>query len=182
MKTTKTNCNEKQNDYNDLVCIQNLTSEIDNNELQAFKNVAGYCVSRLNQECSSCVSFGKQQTVDDSTVDFISCASFKKGSLTRPSEQVVTLLSYANNLFSQEQHNLQKEKNIVKKLVDSMMMCDIVNTFPQCHNMARDLVSRFFRIRLGVYTKQLTVQSRDNKNNVSLSSKTVAMKQAVQKY
>ncbi len=62
-----------------------------------------------------------------------------------------------------------------------MLKCNIISSFPQCHDVARNILSRWLRVRIGIVAKQLTAEQRV-KNKVNLSSKSIAMRQAVKKY
>ena len=150
-------------------------------ESEALKYLAGYCVSHLQQDCVLCMKLSKSQHPDVPD-GFIIFAIYKEDCRVRPSNEVVSLLQYAENYFRQKEQNLHGTKNIHKSLLSTLLKNDITNKFSKCHNVAKNLLSHWLRIRIGIVAKQLTFEHCGDKNKVNLSSKSIAMRQAVQKY
>ncbi len=96
--------NDEKTDEDDADCIQQVIPLMQHNEYEALKYIAGYCVKHLHQNCEPCMKFCKSQQLNE-PIDFISLTSFKEGCLVRPSQEVVSMLLYAEN------HFIQKEKH-----------------------------------------------------------------------
>ncbi len=147
-------------------------------EQEAFKYVAGYCVFQVNAICTTCKLFIENSHI---TPEFIQLMSYKEGCLRVPSEPVLKLLTCANNLFCRVQQNLVNEESVLKKLLINISKHDVTKDFPLCHNVCDHLLNCFFRMRLHMLSKTLSAD-HNVKTSVNLSSKSIAMRQAVKKY
>ena len=79
------------------------------------------------------------------------------------------------------QQNLINEEGILKKLLITKSKHNVIKDFPICHNVYDCLLNCFVRLRLHMLSKTLSTD-QNVKTLVNLSSKSIAMRQAVKKY
>ena len=131
----------EENDKDDSEYNEKVIPVMQKSESEALKYVLGYCVSHLQLDCVLCMKFSKVSSQMAEPVDFITFASSRESCLARPSNEVVSLLQYAKNYFRQKEKYLHGIKNIHKSLLNTLLESDITNTFPKCHNTAKNLSS-----------------------------------------
>jgi len=133
---------------------------------QAMNNVdanvlyllAGWSTHREKQKLSSCTECLSAMCGDarDAPPEVALTAEKSYSGLTYPSSAIYAAVQVAEELFRCHQSSLLTMANVENYLRQEFDRHFDSSNFPQCHVAVRSVVSRFFRLRLHIYSKHLT--------------------------
>lgn len=138
--------------------------------------IAGWAVfkekSRI-KNCPTCLSSmigDKSDAPEQSLLTVLK--SFSTGSgLTHPSKTIFEAVIAAESLFQKNRANLTGSANILSYLMKGFTSQFVVSNFPTCHNVLRNIVSRYFRLRIYMLATKMTADFRQERAQVQHGSR-----------
>lgn len=163
------------------------TSTLCQAERASLHYLAGYCIRRVEENtrtCTECIHAVKVQGGSEiAEAALTNLKEYKKGALTHCTDSAMDLFTRAESSFRQAQDELKGKKNIVYQLTSHFLQSSSDIVIPNCHDLKKKLLGRFFTVRLYIYAKQ---QAEAIKRSIEkkragdvLGSKSVAMRSLV---
>jgi hypothetical protein len=138
--------------------------------------IAGWTVfkekSKIKQ-CQACLSAVLGDKTDASEHSLLTeLKSFSTGAgLTYPSKIVFEILIAAESLFQSNRASLTSVSNVYCFLMQGFSSQFAISHLPTCHNVLKNIVSRFFRLRIHMLAKKMTGDLRKSGDAVQYGSK-----------
>lgn len=168
----------------DAVCSE-ASGMFDVCENNALGYLAGWIAFKLKSKvscCAQCSEFLSQRESDDgsSVVDsaelqltLIKSYGGSDYGLTLPSHKLLQLIHCAESIFRVCKDDFVQSTDIQKTLLDrcSTLLSSGNIDIPQCHGLGVQILHKFFRLRLHVFSKQISKTAADECQHGSKSAK-----------
>ena len=156
-------------------------------ERDTLYNLIGYCIHSIKKTettCSECLAeivAADNQTPHEAAALTL-LKEYKKGALVSVSEKAYEMLHKVELMFRKNQYDFIGKSNLKGTLMGEAVTITKQYDIPNCHDLKKKLLSKFINSRLHFYCKIINEKQKKThtKNNIELSSKSVAMRKIVQ--
>jgi len=138
--------------------------------------IAGWAVFKEKGKilhCPNCLSsilVDKNDAPEQSLLTVLKSFSTGAG-LTHPSKTILQAVIAAESLFQANRSNLAVVSNTHSCLMKGFTSQFVTSNFPTCHNVLRNIVSRYFRLRIYMLATKMTADFRNERDKVQHGSR-----------
>jgi hypothetical protein len=144
----------------------------DTNALYYLTGWIAFKVKHELKSCSSCTDFLSRSGTSDSDNPQARLTHLKSfGGLTHPSDALHTLIFAAEEVFTSSESESLLSSNVLELLLSKCTLLLSNLHLPQCHDVGRRVLTRFFRLRSHICSKRLSKSSEQERQHGSKSAK-----------